>query len=324
MSALERAWYQKPSWVWLLAPLTALFYLISVLRRQLFQLGLFSSDKPNIPVIVVGNISVGGNGKTPLVIALCQWLLKNGYRPGVISRGYGGSNKVFPHLVTTQDSPSKVGDEPYLMSQRLDVPIVIDPLRSRGGKKLAEELKCDVIISDDGLQHYALKRDIEIVVVDGNRRHGNGFLLPMGPLREGVSRLNSVDFVVINGQTTSPKEVAMTLKPNALVNIKNTSHKINLGEVTGPVKALAGIGNPMRFFNTLLELGISVEETESFPDHHKFESADFSKHYAGKIIMTEKDAVKCEPFAQDNWWYLPVEAELPESFLNAILNQLKQ
>lgn len=276
-----------------------------------------------MPVIVVGNISVGGNGKTPLVITLCKWLYQNGYRPGVISRGYGGSMQDFPYAVTPNDNPKQVGDEPYLMSKNIDNPIVIDPIRSRGAKYLVEKLQCNVIISDDGLQHYALKRDVEIAVIDGNRRHGNGYLLPMGPLRERTTRLKSVDYIVVNGGESDNSEIPMLLTSGQLVNVADRHNKMNIDDVSEPVIAMAGIGNPQRFFDTLKSKGVKLAKEMSFPDHHAFKPSDLnfdlSEGANGMVLMTEKDAVKCEIFAQNNWWYLPVTGTLPDDFLKNIL-----
>lgn len=323
MSAIERAWFERKAWVWLLAPLTVLFFFLSHLRRLLFKWGIKSASKPNVPVVVVGNISVGGNGKTPVVIALCEYLKQAGFKPGIVSRGYGGSQSDYPHLITEADAPEKVGDEPYLMQQRVQVPVVIDPARARGASMLVDGANCDVILCDDGLQHYALARDIELIVVDGQRRHGNEFLLPMGPLREGTWRLNTVDAVICNGGTAHSNEVKMTLKPGALVNIKHPEQSASLQEISTPVLAFAGIGHPERFFTTLSQAGLKIDKTLSFPDHHAFTEKDIPD-FDGMIIMTEKDAVKCREIAKENWWYLPVEGKLPAEFLNQLSDKLRQ
>ncbi|WP_332308831.1 tetraacyldisaccharide 4'-kinase [Salinimonas marina] len=200
MSMLERAWYRRRWWLWLLWPLTMLFAVLSASRRYLFKAGFKTSARPDgCFIIIVGNISVGGNGKTPVVIELAEYLHKQGLRPGILSRGYGGSATAFPHTVRSQDSAAKVGDEPQLMAVRTGLPVVIDPVRARGAQWLSEKHQCNVIICDDGLQHYALQRDMEIVVMD-ERRFGNGRLLPMGPLREGVWRLDTVDLILHNVQ----------------------------------------------------------------------------------------------------------------------------
>ncbi|MCY7293941.1 tetraacyldisaccharide 4'-kinase [Alteromonas sp. a30] len=323
MRAIEKAWFDGSKWVWLLAPLSLLFFLISSIRRALFRLGIKASGKPNVPVIVVGNISVGGNGKTPTVLALCEFLVSQGYTPGIVSRGYGAKCKTFPHLITSKDHSEFVGDEPFLMFQRLKMPVVIDPVRRRGAKYLTEQCACNIIVCDDGLQHYALERDIELVIIDGERRHGNGYLLPMGPLREGPWRLSSVDAVLVNGGEARAGEFPMHLQAGDLVNINHGEHRLPVSQVSDSVLAFAGIGNPQRFFTTLEQNQIDVETQLSFPDHHHFQPTDIP-HFDGMVIMTEKDAVKCREFAKDNWWYLPVEGKLPDTFFDHLSQKLRK
>ena len=323
MSWLERSWYQK-GWktnpvLWLLAPLTALFWLISGARRRAYASGLKQVEQIPVPVIVVGNLSVGGNGKTPLVIRLAQWLKQHGYHPGVISRGYGGKASQYPMAVEVDSEPSVVGDEPVLMRQHLGCPLVVDPNRPRGAQFLVDNFKCNIIICDDGLQHYALGRDIEIVVMDGARRMGNGCLLPMGPLREGKWRLDKVDFVITNGGEVSNGEYLMSLEPGRLVNVKYANQSMSLSELKKPVTAVAAIGNPERFFNLLKSKQLKLKDCVSFADHHQFNEADIPQD---TVLMTEKDAVKCKGFAHDDWWYLPVNAKLTEQFKQQLLAKL--
>jgi len=320
---LQDAWYEDKKWVWLLLPITLLFFCLSKLRKLLFTVGVLASFKPNAFVIVVGNISVGGNGKTPAVIAIAEYLLKQGYRCGVLSRGYAGLQTQFPHLVEENDEPSLVGDEPKLMQQRLSCPVVIDPKRVRGAEFLVENQHCDVIICDDGLQHYALQRDFEIVVMDA-RGVGNGFLMPMGPLRESVSRLKTADTVVFNGQINDDIFVAddkvgrMTLEPDQWVNVKTGESNRSLS--VQAATAIAGIGDPKRFFTTLADMGISCEKTIGFPDHYTYKLSDIPQ---GMVLMTEKDAVKCKSFAHDNCWYLQVSGNITENIYKLIDNKLK-
>jgi tetraacyldisaccharide 4'-kinase len=320
-SWLEKAWYSNNIMVWALAPFTALFWALSAARRLAFSLGLKKRHKLAVPVIVVGNISVGGNGKTPLVVFLAKWLQEQGYRPGVLSRGYGGQSSYYPLQVTVDADPATVGDEPLLMAAHLVCPLVVDPDRPRGGTMLVEQLGCDLIICDDGLQHYALERDVEILVMDGHRRLGNGHLLPMGPLREGAWRLNTVDLIVVNGNQASKGEHLMTLQSGALTNIVCPHMLKDVSELDSPVVAAAGIGNPQRFFNLLEQHQVRLKSTLAFADHHQFSAADLPQE---TLLMTEKDAVKCRDFAHKDWWYLPVEAKLTEQTKQQLLSLVRQ
>lgn len=322
MSWIEKNWYRDTvhPLLWLLLPLMLLFWLVSGVRRWAYQHGVKSSQRVNASVIVVGNISVGGNGKTPLVVALVRMLTEQGYRPGVLSRGYGGQGISYPAAVGPDSSPAEFGDEPVLMRANLDCPLVVDPNRARGATCLIEGHGCDLIVCDDGLQHYALARDIEIAVVDGNRQLGNRRLLPVGPLREGPWRLNSVDFVVQNGGAETAGRHLMTLDAQRLVNVADPQKRKELAEIDTPVHAIAGIGHPQRFFDLLADNGVALKSSQAFPDHHGFSQEDLP---AGCVLMTEKDAVKCRLFAQPDWWYLPVEAQLGKEFTQALINRLK-
>lgn len=322
--ALLKAWYNDKKWVWLLLPLMLIFFCLSNLRKLLYTVGIFASSKPKAFVIVVGNISVGGNGKTPTVIAIAEYLTNRGYRCGILSRGYGGRQTHFPHLVEDFDTASLVGDEPKLMQHRLSCPVVIDPKRLRGATFLHEEHDCDVIICDDGLQHYALQRDFEIVVMDA-RGVGNGFLMPMGPLRESVARLNAVDVVVFNGQAprdillAPDKTATMTLEPHQWVNVKNGEAQSSLA--IEKATAIAGIGDPNRFFTTLAEMGIKSDKNIGFPDHYAYKLSDIPE---GMVLMTEKDAVKCKSLAHHNCWYLEVNGNISANLYALLDNKLKR
>lgn len=325
MSFVDKVWYQ-PSWIhWLvivaLSPVTALFWLLSAVRRKLFTMGIKKSVKVSVPVIVVGNISVGGNGKTPLVVHIAKRLKQEGYRPGVLSRGYGGKQATYPMSVDVTSSPAQVGDEPVLMRQNINCPLVVDPKRPRGAKLLIEKHGCNVIICDDGLQHYALARDIEIAVVDGKRRCGTGWLLPSGPLREGKSRLKQTDYVVVNGGPVGNSEYLMSLESGRLVNLLQRNKSMSIAQLTQPVVAAAGIGNPQRFFDLLHAKQVKLKQCLSFVDHHQFSAKDLPQE---TVLMTEKDAVKCTRFAHKDWWFLPVSARLPDQFETQLLQQLKQ
>ena len=323
-SALEKAWYGKQFWVWILAPLMLIFAFLTAIRRQLYRFNILSSSKPPIPVIIVGNISVGGNGKTPVVIALAEYLNSKGHKVGVLSRGYKGSVEQFPHFVSEDDSTATIGDEPFLIYNRVACNLVIDPVRRRGANALYNK-GCTVIVCDDGLQHYALGRDIELVVMD-SRRIGNGFLLPMGPLRETSVRLKSVAMLIKNGnfefQSNGTQQVCMRLVPVEFVNVAKPSLTYKCQEFVDQnkvVTAICGIGNPRRFYDTISTLGLEVNREKSFPDHHHYTVSDLPEN---RLVMTEKDAVKCKPFAHQNCWYLKITAELPEQFYDMIDKQL--
>ncbi len=324
MSFIDNIWYRANWYHWpiilLLLPFSAVFYLLSALRRQLFTLGVKQQVTLPVPVIVVGNISVGGNGKTPLVVYLAQRLRQAGYHPGVLSRGYGGKGANYPVAVDANSVANVVGDEPVLMQKHINCPLVVDPIRPRGALALIEQHKCDLIICDDGLQHYPLARDLELVVMDGQRRCGNNLLLPAGPLREGQWRLDQVDFVVVNGGQIKANEFAMALEAGKLINVKYANKSLSLLQVHEPVSALAGIGNPQRFFSLLEKKQITLKQRLSFVDHHDFIQQDIP---AGMVIMTEKDAVKCGQIAHDNCWYLPVRANLSSQFESLFLEKVK-
>ncbi|MBU2097224.1 MAG: tetraacyldisaccharide 4'-kinase [Gammaproteobacteria bacterium] len=328
---LAQAWYNKAGWLHLLRPLSALFCLISSIRRRLHSA---SQQRPAVPVIIVGNISVGGTGKTPVVVALADALEQQGWRVGVISRGYGGRARHYPLFVTPETDVRHSGDEARLMRVHLRGPLVLDPDRPRALQALLAQQPCDVVISDDGLQHYRLWRDIEIAVVDGARALGNGLCLPAGPLREPPARLTQVDHILVNGDTlpalppqSAPADL-VTLVPQQWVNVK-TGQRVSLAsfrllfdaeaETRIKADAMAGIGNPARFFATLDALGFDVQP-HVFADHHAYQPADLAFATASKtlLLMTEKDAVKCQRFAGDNWWYLQVKASLPAAFLDAL------
>ena len=314
-------WYQPLQWwAWFLYPFSLLLFTISKVRRTLLQNSALKNRSNDLPVIVVGNISVGGNGKTPFVIWLCEMLINEGYTPGIISRGYGGKSKHYPLLLTNETIGSEAGDEPVMLFKRLGVPIVVDPKRVNAANYLKENCDVDIIVTDDGLQHYALARDIEIAVVDGKRRFGNQKLMPMGPLREPLSRLKEVDFIINNGEQAD-NEVTMLLKPQACKAVDGR-------QATLPkhikVNACAAIGYPQRFFDTLQALHYQLAKPVPFADHHAFTADDFTQFDNNlPLLMTEKDAVKCIKFSLPNWWYLPIDAQLPDTFQSQLLQKIK-
>lgn len=323
---LQRAWYRAGvDWrLWLLLPLHGLFVAVSWLRQQLYRSGVLTRYCAPVPVIIIGNISVGGTGKTPVTQAVIQWLQQHGYHPAILSRGYGGAGP-FPQLVRANSDANKVGDEPRLLAARTQAPVVVGPNRAEAIQWLLQQHpEVDIIVSDDGLQHYALARDIEIVVIDGERGFGNGWRLPLGPLREPLKRLSQVDFLVQNGATTSStralaqhhKVWQFDLQPEQWRRVCDQSPA---ELAAGRYAAVAGIGNPQRFFDTLQEAlsatNIVVDKTYAFADHHPFKAADFAKMNAHDgVLMTEKDASKCQSFAAEKWFYLPVSAVFPLEF----------
>lgn len=321
---LQEQWYKARlhPLLFLLTPLSLLFWLATNLRRSFYYSGLIPRYKADVPVLVVGNISVGGTGKTPMVVALCQWLKEEGWNPGIISRGYGAKGP-FPHNVLESDSTEKTGDEPLLMRRRTGCPVVISPKRAKAAKLMAEQHpKVDVIICDDGLQHYGLKRDIELIMIDAERGTGNGWLLPAGPLREGPWRLKNSDWVVSNYGRHAFARHVVDVEPGYWYRVDN-NEKIEL-KTENKFNAVAGIGYPQRFFNSLIEQGIELEKSQGFADHHVFSQQDFANLADNPILMTEKDAGKCQPFAQADWYYQTIEAKLPEVMKTRLLAELER
>ncbi|MGZ4969020.1 MAG: tetraacyldisaccharide 4'-kinase [Methylobacter sp.] len=315
-------WYKDPFIGAWLMPLGFLFSDFVKFRKFLFRTGVFKKHTLPVPVIVIGNITVGGTGKTPLIIYLAELLKTEGFKPGIISRGYGGQAESWPQWVDANSTAEQVGDEAMLIARQTGCPMAVSPLRADAGRLLIGKSGCDVILSDDGLQHYALSRDIEIAVVDGERRFGNGYCLPAGPLREPIDRLQSVDFIVVNGEKSEDNEFSMQISGDKAVNLvtgkEKSLHEFNAADC----HAMAGIGNPDRFFKLLESAGLNCK-THSFPDHHKFQSGDISFPGSEPVLMTEKDAVKCMAFASDRHWYIPVKAVPEAGFVERLLELLR-
>ena len=321
---IERIWSGKSPLYLLLLPLSWLYGLVSGAIRLSYRLGLKKSWRAPVPVIVVGNLTAGGNGKTPVVIWLVEQLQQRGIRVGVVSRGYGGKAEHYPLLLDQKTTTAQAGDEPVLIYQRTGAAVAVAPRRSDAVQMLVEKVQPQLIITDDGLQHYALARDKEIVVVDGVRRFGNGWWLPAGPMRERTGRLASVDAVITNGGGAKVGEIAMTLQPGEAVNLL-TGDRRPVNQLENVV-AMAGIGHPPRFFATLQQCGVTPVQTVSLADHQALSESDVVKLVqAGQtLLMTEKDAVKCRAFVNghDNWWYLPVDAHLAQPQADALLQSL--
>jgi len=333
---LPAAWYSDQFWVKLLLPLSMLYGWAMRKRRSSLEKVAYQAT---VPVIVIGNITAGGTGKTPLTMMLARALQDAGYKPVIVSRGYGGKSTRYPLLVDAETATDECGDEALLMSRNSDCPVIVDPVRSRAVLYAETRFEPDVILSDDGLQHYALARKVEIAVIDGSRGLGNGLLLPAGPLREPAVRLDSVDCVVINGNPAAELPVFNTPRFTMLLEvtgIRSLKHNVRLSREEwlqqqklqhnhepphNRVHAVAGIGNPGRFFASLQELGFDTIE-HPFQDHYEFRAGELDFEDALPVLMTEKDAVKYQPFAGERHWALQVEARLPESFCHTVIQLL--
>lgn len=319
---IARIWSGKSPLYLLLLPFSWLYGLITIVLRYSYKMGWKKSWRAPVPVIIVGNLTAGGNGKTPVVIWLVELLQQHGLRAGVVSRGYGGKAEQYPLVLDAHTSTVQAGDEPVLIYQRTGAPVAVSPVRTDAVKALLEKHRLDVIVTDDGLQHYALQRDIEIVVIDGVRRFGNGWWLPAGPMRERASRLRSVDAVLTNGGSAKQGEISMTLEAGEAVNLL-TGERRDVASLPSVV-AMAGIGHPPRFFATLKSMRVNTHAEFSFADHHVYQSEQLSALVAPNqtLLMTEKDAVKCRAFAQPNWWFLPVSARIAQTDTDAIFSKI--
>lgn len=322
--SVERQWYTRPDWLWLFLPFNWLFVLLATIRRFNQRRNAYQAP---LPVIVIGNISVGGTGKTPTIISLANALKQSGHNPVIISRGYGSSDTSIRRL-PEKASPAEYGDEPVMIVEATGCPVVVGADRVAVARHVAENKLGDVILSDDGLQHYRLARTWEIAVIDGKRRIGNGWRLPVGPLRESPARLRQVDTVLINGTSFSAawllpdRSFAIDLQPMGWRHVRS-GRTIAISELnTQNASALAGIGNPQRFFDTLRKLGFTGV-THEFADHHAFTAEELRPFADKRLLMTEKDAVKVRPFAAEDWWALIVEAPIPTVLLDRLTQVLQ-
>jgi len=320
---LDEVWYKDHFVGTWLMPFSMVFIDVARFRRWLYKKGYKKVTKLPVPVVIVGNLTVGGAGKTPLVIYLVQQLKAAGFNPGVISRGYGGQSEKWPQAVTGSSEVNLVGDEPLLIAQRANCPVAVGPVRAEAAQLLIEHNHCDVIISDDGLQHYALHRDIEVLVIDGVRRFGNNFCLPSGPLREPQERMREVDFIICNGGDEREEgEILMQFRGEYAINMRTQERKSLTEFKAQQCHALAGIGDPQRFFDFLKDKGLECQ-THKFPDHYVYTQKDIQFKSADAILMTEKDAVKCTQIVTDKHWYVPVEANLENGFIEDLITLLK-
>ena len=315
------SWYKKSLWLYLLYPFSLIFSYLTSRRRKRYLSNKIASYKSEIPIIVVGNLTIGGTGKTPLVKYIVTELKNKGYKPGIVSRGYGGKFKE-TLKVSTDTAVKETGDEAQILA-KLDVPFFIDKNRVRAIKKLTKNHDCDVIISDDGLQHYKMGRHIEIIVIDGKRRFGNNLTFPAGPLRESSKRKDTVDFIVNNSGPTDENEYLMNISPTKFVHLKSgKAYSIEDWPMHKQVHAVAGLGNPGRFFDLLDKLGFDIIR-HPFPDHHNFLSSDIFYLDHLPIIMTEKDASKCKDFDNNKIWYLKIDADVNNKFIDNLDKKLK-
>ncbi len=324
MTGLEQYWYRTSPVHLILLPISWLFGTLSALRRLLYRSHILESFKLPVPVVIVGNITVGGTGKTPLTLTIAEQLVRHGYRPAIISRGYGGNR--IQQAVTEHSTAQEVGDEPLLMARRKICPVWVGKDRDATAKQvLIAHPQCNVLLCDDGLQHYRLQRDMEIAIVDGVRRFGNGHLLPAGPLREPVSRLNKVDAVVINGGQNIPglkNQYAMQLSGVIFHNLRKPEKTASAEQFRElRLHAAAGIGHPERFFSHLTALGLDFTP-HAFPDHHSYRAGDLNFDECDALLLTEKDAVKCAKFADDRFWVLRVDAQVDPALLNHLLRKI--
>lgn len=313
---LERTWYGgAPVAAWL-AVLELVYGGMLNLRRALYRARILRPVRAGVPVVVVGNVTVGGTGKTPLVVALASELRQRGWSPGIVLRGYGG-HVHGPEIVPHDADPARYGDEAVLLARSGETPVAVARRRVEGAVLLVAQAGCDVVISDDGLQHWALSRDIEIVVIDGQRRLGNGRLLPAGPLREPAERLASVDFVIANGPA-QVGELAMRVQGTRAIPLRAPGQAVSLAAFAGkPVHAVAGIGNPERFFQMLEGEGIVVQR-HALPDHHVFEGQELEFNDELPVFVTEKDAVKCAAFAHERAYVVPADAIVPAALFDSV------
>ena len=320
---INRIWYERSFISLFLLPLSVLFWFAITLRKTIYFTIPSLRQKFSVPIIVVGNITVGGTGKTPMVIYLCEELAKLGIKPGVASRGYGADiNSTIS--IRADHRAKQVGDEPMMIFARTNQPVVVGPDRKDVIGELIKEHQCNVVICDDGLQDYRFVHDIEILMVDGDRQFGNGWLLPAGPLRERIKRASDCDFKVVTA--TECLEISgdtMKFDVQELVNLREHKRRVSVRSfVSQTVHAVAGIANPERFFALLRSHGLNIIE-HAFPDHAVYTANDLEFADQYPVLMTEKDAVKCMGFGLSNVWYLPVRAKLPESFIPRIENLLR-
>ena len=333
MKFIIEAWRKKSPWLIFLVPVSYIYRILIVVNRKVSSVKK-RPESFKVPVVVIGNITVGGAGKTPLTISIATELAALGYKPGIVSRGYGGQPPHYPFSVDSNKNSSVVGDEPLLIAQRTQLPVVIDPNRHAAVEFILNEFDVDIILSDDGMQHYNMYRDIEICVLDGNETISNGYCFPAGPLREPLKRLNEVDFIVLNGSKSavalknlSVSSFEMKMIPKSFVNLSTNEVRpfggapFNIGN---RIQAVTAIANPNRFFEIIEGLPYPLNKID-YPDHYEFTASDFDPEKIEihqPVVMTEKDAVKCKSFASNNFWMLTTNIELEDSFIDLLVRKI--
>jgi tetraacyldisaccharide 4'-kinase len=325
---IRAQWDKRGIWAWLWLPLSLLVCALAALKRKAYKWGLFKTSRITAPVLVIGNLSVGGAGKTPLVAHIAELLSNHGYQPGIISRGYKGSARHWPQNVTPESDPLKVGDEPVMLAALTGCPVVAGPDRARSAQQLVDQNNCDVILSDDGFQHLKLARDINILVFDTalNDGLGNRWCLPSGPLREPASARRAADMQVFHGSAPEERKgaaYAMTLLPGEIYAQKDKAIASMDHLKQQPLHAVAGIGNPMRFFTSARSLGLTILE-QPFNDHHLFTEVDLQFDDEYDVVTTQKDAIKLARIAtRRTIWVLPVQASPGKRFDTDLLEKLR-
>lgn len=314
-------WSDLSIWHYFLLPFSYIFRLVVSIRRWLYKNGILTQIKFPVPIIVVGNITVGGNGKTPFVQWLSSYLLKKGYRPGIVSRGYGGNARFYPLLLSDDSKPIEVGEEAILLKEFTGCPIVVDPNRPRAIKYLLQNMDCNIVISDDGLQHYSMSRDLEFILIDNKRKLGNGCFLPAGPLREESRKTNDSVIVNTNVNELDEETFCMFVKARKLVNI-NSNKKVNLTSIKNKdVTLITTIANPKRIKDILQVYAKSINHIV-FPDHYNFKYNDLEKYKDKLLIMTLKDAIKCKNLVGENSWYIDYTVNVSRKLQKNVLESL--
>ena len=314
-------YYKKSSWIYLLIPISIFFYLSSILKKYLYKKGFLTTIKIKVPVLIIGNITLGGTGKTPLALNIIENFLKEGLKPALISRGYGGSANNIKEVFEFSNDRA-VGDEALLIKSKSKIPVFIGKDRANVARILLKKYpETSIIISDDGLQHHRLERDYEIIVVDSQRQFGNGLIFPAGPLREGISRLKQVDAVVYKGVNNNSNFYQMKYITKHFKNLLTNKKAILKDIKDKKIVAITAIGNPESFFSTLEGYDLKFKKV-IFNDHYLFDKNDFIKYADYNIVMTEKDAIKCKKFATKNFWVLPLEIKVDDRLFRNILKKV--